>query len=303
MKLTRNATSAAALSALLLSGCTVGPQAIEKVKDVAGKVSGDDTIETASDDVIAGQRAALAAATDAAGFGPQAPRDIDTADGRNTRIFEAAPAYTEMNLCNIHFHAGAEHSGGEFTRYIGNGNGKGYGTGYGYSGELSAAELAPLDTPIGTKFGGLKPGDTIEVHYVHSTAQVQPGPTLGACLSDVIKNPQLRVETQVYVLVNDPAALDFVMLTETGSVNGVYQALNIPSDTGAPVQYAGSTTGPGYNEKGSPFQVSWSVRPQVAKVNIASVGTWFADNIFAEDNAHGVRNLVTNPALLSKISG
>ena len=32
--------------------------------------------------------------------------------------------------------------------------------------------------------GNLEPGDTIEVHYVHSTAQVEPGPTLGACLSD-----------------------------------------------------------------------------------------------------------------------
>lgn len=303
MKFNIKATSAAALSAVVLNGCTVGPQALEKVKTVAGKAVGEETTETVSDDVIADQRAALAAATDAAGFGPQAPRDIDAADGSNTRFFEAAPAYTEMNLCNIHFHKGAEHRGGQFTKYIGNGNGKGYGTGFGYSGELSEAELAELDAPIGTKYGGLKPGDTIEVHYVHSSAQVQPGPTLGACLSDAIKNPQLRVETQVYVLVNDPAALDFVMLTETGSVDGVYQALNIPSDTGTPVQYAGSTTGPGYNEKGSPFQVSWSVRPQVAKVNIASVGAWFADNIFAEDNAHGVRNLVTNPDLLSKIGG
>jgi len=69
------------------------------------------------------------------------------------------------------------------------------------------------------------------------------------------------------------------------------------------VQYTGSTTGPGYNEKGSPFQVSWSVRPQVAKVDIKTVGNWFADNIFDENKAHGVRNLVTNPALLSKIGG
>ena len=38
----------------------------------------------------------------------------------------------------------------------------------------------------------LQPGDTIEVHYVYTTAQVTPGPTLGACLSDAIQNPQLR---------------------------------------------------------------------------------------------------------------
>jgi len=79
------------------------------------------------------------------------------------------------------------------------------------------------------------------------------------------------------------------------------QALNIPGATGTPVQYAGSTTGPGYNEKGSPFQVTWSVRPRVAKVNIETVGEWCKGNVFNEDHAHGVRNLVTNPDLLSRI--
>ncbi len=68
-----------------------------------------------------------------------------------------------------------------------------------------------------------------------------------------------------------------------------------------PVEYEGSTTGPGYNEKGSPFQVSWSVRPKVAKVNIESVGKWCQGNTFKEDHAHGVRNLVVNLDLLSKI--
>ena len=263
----------------------------------------DQTVVVA-DEVVSAQRAVLASTTKGAGFGPQSPRDIDSVAGSNARVFEAAPSYQEMNLCNIHFHEGAEHKGGEFTKYAGNGDGKGYGTGFEYAGELSESELAPIDTPIGKlEHGGLAPGDTIEVHYVHSSAQVQPGPTLGACLSDAIKNPQLRVETQVYVLVNDADALDFVMLTETGEVNGVQQALNIPTNTGDAVQYTGSTTGPGYNEAGSPFQVSWSVRPKVAKVNILSVGEWFKDNIFNEDHAHGVRNLVVNPDLLSNIEG
>lgn len=258
--------------------------------------------DSVSDDTIEEQRAMLAKSTDGAGFGPQSPRDLDSVDGSNTRTFEAAPAYTDMNLCNIHFHESAEHRGGEFTTLRGNGNGAGYGTGYVYSGELTEAELAPVENEIGAgEHGGLVPGDTIEVHYVHSTAQVVPGPTLGACLSESIANPQLRVETQVFVLVNDESALDFVHLTEIGEVNGLQQALNIPSDTGEPIQYAGSTTGPSYNEKGSPLQVSWSVRPQVAKVNIQTVGNWFADNVFDEDHAHGVRNLVMNPALLSAI--
>ena len=260
-------------------------------------IAASDSGKSVSDDVVKEQRAMLAKSTDGAGFGPQSPRDIDSVAGNNSRMFETAPPHTEMNLCNIHFHEGAEHKGKSFSSYAGNGDGKGYGTGYQYSGKLSDAELSPVSADI----NGLKPGDTIEVHYVHSTAQVKPGPTLGACLSDAIKNPQLRVETQVYVLVNDAAALDFTKLTEVAEVGGYYQAPNIPSDTGQPVQYAGSTTGPGYNEKGSPFQVSWSVRPEVAKVNISSVGEWFKDNIFNEDHAHGVRNLVMNPALLSTI--
>lgn len=107
------------------------------------------------------------------------------------------------------------------------------------------------------------------------------------------------METQVFVLVNDKKALNFEALTQHEKVNGFHQAINIPSNMGVPVQYTGSTTGPGYNEKGSPFQVSWSVRPKVAKVNIESVGSWCKGNTFKEDHAHGVRNLVTNPDLLS----
>lgn len=255
-----------------------------------------------SDEVVKTQRDNLAKNTKSIGFGPQSPRDIDSKSGVNKRVFSEAPAYTEMNLCNIHFHQNAEHKGGEFTQYAGNGDGKGYGTGYKYSGNLTDKELKPLDHEIcPSEHQALFPGDTIEVHYVHSTAQVKPGPTLGACLSDAVVNPQLRVETQVYVLVNDDQVADFSKLTEHGVVNGLHQAINIPSDTGIPVQYEGSTTGPGYNEKASPLKVSWSVRPQVSKVNISSVGEWCKQNTFDEDHAHGVRNLVINPELLSEI--
>lgn len=252
--------------------------------------------------VLIEQRVALANSTKDQGFGPQSPRDIDLNKGTNTRIFTAAPESSQMNLCNIHFHKNAEHKGGEFTVYAGNGDGHGYSSGYKYSGKLNKSELMPAQTDVcPSKHGGLSSGDTIEVHYVHSTAKVNPGPTLGSCLSDSIKNPALRVETQVYVLVNDKNALDFNALTKHESKNGLAQALNIPSNTGDPVQYTGSTTGPGYNEKGSPFQVSWSVRPKVAKVDINSVGEWCKGNTFNEDHAHGVRNLVQNPALLSTI--
>ena len=256
-----------------------------------------------SDEIIVEQRNNLAKHTEGKGFGPQSPRDIDSVTGNNSINFATAPPYTEMNLCNIHFHKNAEHAGGEFTTYAGNGDGHGYMSGYQYSGHLNEAELASFDQEVcPSEHGSLYPGDTIEVHYVYSTAQIQPGPTLGSCFNDSIKNPQLRVETQVFVLVNDSNARDFGKLTEYGQKNDLQQALNIPDNAGTPVQYAGSTTGPGYNEVGSPFQVTWSVRPKVIKVNIATVGEWCKGNIFDEDHAHGVRNLVTNPDLLSTIT-
>lgn len=256
-----------------------------------------------TDQVIQSQQEALAKNTGGKGFGPQSPRDIDSLFGRNLVLFGNAPKSSEMNLCNIHFHKNAEHKGGQFTKYAGNGDGHGYGTGYKYVGELSASELTkPVAEVCPSKHGGLYPGDTIEVHYVYSSARVDPGPSLGACLNDAIKNPQLRVEAQVMVLVNDAKAKDFRELAKHGLKGGVHQALNIPADTGKPIQYGGSTTGPAYNEQGSPFQVSWSVRPLVTKVHIETVGEWCKGNVFKEDHAHGVRNLVGHYDLLSPIN-
>jgi len=255
-----------------------------------------------SDSVIAEQRAALAANTEGTGIGPQSPRDIDSKVGTNSVVFSQAPSSENMSLCNIHLHKNAEHKGGEFTTYAGNGDGKGYQTGYKYSGSLTAAEKKPYGKGVcSSDHGPVQAGDTIEVHYVYSTAQVKPGATLGACVKSPILNPQLRVEGQVFVVVNDDKAADFNELTAFENRNNRPQAINIPADTGTPVQYTGSTTGPGYNEKGSPYQVTWSVRPEVKKVSIASLGKWCDGNVFEEDHAHGVRNLVTNPALLSPI--
>lgn len=281
---------------MLLAGCA----SVDSQK--GDEYDSSNTQAPATDIVIEQQRKNLAINTKGKGFGPQSPRDIDQRKGSNPRVFGRAPDSRQMNLCNIHFHKGAEHKGGEFTKYAGNGDGKGYGSGYLYSGKLSKAESTPLAAKAcPSKKGGLRVGDTIEVHYVYSTAAVKPGATLGACLSDAIKNPQLQVEAQVYVLVNNPKALDFKKLTAHGEKKGFFQALNIPKNTGKPVHYAGSTTGPGYNEKGSPFQVTWKVRPKVAKVDIATVDQWCQGNVFKEDHAHGVRNLVTNPELLSNI--
>ncbi len=253
-----------------------------------------------SDQVIQAQRLELKSNTQDKDFGPQSPRDIDHIAGTNPQSFSIAPLYTKMNLCNIHFHKNAEHKGGEFTQYAGNGDGKGNNSGYKYSGTLTKAELTPTSENIGkSEHTYLIPGDTIEVHYVHSTANVKPGPTLASCLTDTTKTPLLRVETQVYVLVNDPHALDFIALTANAEKEGYQQALHIPDNSGNAIQYRGSTTGPSYNEEGSPYQVTWNVRPEVLKVDINTVGRWLQGNIYDENHAHGVRNLVINPTLLS----
>jgi len=253
------------------------------------------------DNLIQNQRLALQESSQGKGFGPQSPRDIDNLSGKNQQSFTVAPAYTQMNLCNIHLHKNAEHKGGEFTQYAGNGDGLGNNSGYKYSGSLTKNELAPLSKEQIKSNGDhhLLPGDTIELHYVYSTAKVTPGPTLNACLSEFINNPQLRVEAQVFILVNDNKALDFVKLTENAEVNGYQQATQIPVKANNAIQYNGSTTGPNYNNVASPYQVTWEVAKKVEKVDINSVNTWLGNNIYQESHAHGVRNLVENPLLLS----
>ncbi len=258
--------------------------------------------KSVADSVVSEQRAALEKNTVNQGFGPQSPRDISQNYGTNLRRFGTAPNHNELNLCNIHFHKNAEHKGGDFTSYAGNGDGKGKNTGFLYNGKLSAAQMKPVSSQVcAAKGDALQSGDTLEVHFVYSTANVAPGPTLGACLAESTMNPGLRVEGQVIVLANDENAMNFGKLAEVTEVNGYYQAPNVPTNMGVPIQYLGSTTGPSYNEKASPLQVSWSVRPQVAVVDINSIREWCNDNVFKEDHAHGVRNLVQNPKLLSPI--
>ncbi|MCI5163222.1 MAG: cadmium carbonic anhydrase [Candidatus Electrothrix sp. AX5] len=233
---------------------------------------------------------------------PQTPRDIDSKVGENKRLFSLAPGYKDMNLCNIHFHVNAEHKAKDFSIYAGEGE-HGHGGGYQCNDtkNLTKKELAPVDVKEGCE--GVKPGDTIEVHWVHSSCDVTPGKGLGSCLSDTCANPDLRVETQVFLVVNDPEAMDFGAMTYGGNiVDGLHQAKSLPGDTGIPVEFPGSTTGPKYTQETcSPLQVTWSVRPQCAKIDIRSLHAWCKDNVFEEDHAHGVRQLVTDPKLLSEI--
>ena len=235
------------------------------------------------------------------GFGPQTPRDITQTAGTNPRLFNLAPPASEMNLCNIHSHTNAEHKGPGFSVSAGGGEWGGWKCNE--TENLTEAELA---MPEGeAAYGKVKPGDTIEVHWVHSSCDIAPGPGLGSCLSDACANPQLRVETQVFLVVNDPEALNFLDYTYDGNVvDGLHQAKAIPSGTGDALQFTGSTTGPSYTESVcSPLQVTWSVRPQCAKLDINSLNEWAkSGNVFNEVKSHGVRQIVTAPELLSPIN-
>lgn len=236
-----------------------------------------------------------------AGYGPQTPRDIDNLAGTNPSHFSPAPDHQAMNLCNIHFHNGAEHKAEAFAISSPvDAEGRGGGFQCGISKTLTAAELKPTGTEV---CKGLHSGDTVEVHWVYSSCDVAPGEGLGACSSETCANPDLRVETQVFTLVNDSSALDFNKFSNAAKkVGGFYQARALPAESGTPVEFLGSTTGASYDaQQCSPLQVSWSVRPQCDKLDINSLAAWCDSNVFLEDHAHGVRPLVTNRSLLSEI--
>ncbi len=234
------------------------------------------------------------------GFGPQTPRDISSPMGTNARSFSPAPPAAALNLCNIHTHTQAEHRGPGFSIYAGDGEHGGYRCND--TDTLTATERQDPTHGHGA-FHGVAPGDTIEVHWVHTSCDIAPGPGLGACLSPSCANPQLQVEAQVFLVVNDPGALDFRDFVYGGEVNGLHRAKMLPTGTGRPVVFAGSTTGPSYTEEVcSPLQVTWSVRPQCARLDISSLHAWAEEgNIFEEEHSHGVRALVTAPELLAPI--
>lgn len=266
------------VAALTLAACASSETATE-VKDVVEMVKADD--------------AGLCVT-----MGPQTPRDISSVAGLNTDMFQMAPPASELNLCNIHTHTNAEHKGPGFSVFVDDSD---YG-GFACNGtdDLTEAELAPAPGA----YGKVAPGDTIEVHWVHTSCDIDPGEGLGSCLSDTCTDPLLRVEAQTFLVVNDSNALDFTQMDYKGfEENGLDQPMMIPSNTGEPVVFRGSTTGPSWDQKTcSPLKVTWSVRPTCAKLDINSLHRWAEQgNVFNETESHGVRQLVTAPELLSPI--
>ncbi|MFW5661269.1 MAG: delta-class carbonic anhydrase [Oceanicaulis sp.] len=317
------AVSAAAIAAALLAACSEQAADTDETTDAApveetggetmsderapgDAVSGDDASEDGLSEASAdGDETDMASSESAPvceGFGPQTPRDISMTEGTNPVSFELAPPASELNLCNIHTHTNAEHKGPGFSVYVGDGEDGGFACNE--TAELTEEELTDPMNGEGA-FGGVAPGDTIEVHWVHSSCDVEPGEGLGSCLTDACENPLLRVEAQAFLVVNDPEALDFTDFGYAGSANeaGLHQAASLPEGSGDPVVFRGSTTGPSYDEQTcSPLQVTWSVRPQCLRVDVSSLHRWAEEgNVFNETESHGVRELVTSPDLLAPI--
>ena len=278
------------IASLVTAGVVAGCQS-EVETSVSEEATPKETVKEVVEEVAASEELCL-------GAGPQTPRDISSLAGLNTVTFAKAPSASEMNLCNIHTHTNAEHKGPDFSVFVDATDNGGYACNG--TADLTAAELVPSEGA----FKGVKSGQTIEVHWVHTSCDATPGEGLGACVPEGCTDPILRVEAQTFLVVNDENALNFMDMTYGGNiVNGLHQAKSIPSDTGMPVNFLGSTTGPSYTQaKCSPAKVTWNVRPQCAKLDINSLHTWAeSGNVFNETKSHGVRQLVTAPELLSQI--
>ncbi|MEM8930747.1 MAG: delta-class carbonic anhydrase [Acidobacteriota bacterium] len=205
--------------------------------------------------------------------------------------FETAPPFSEMTLCDIHFHRFAEHKAAGYPTLVSDGDHSGYVC----KGSEPPSRDGHAHGESHDGCAGILAGDTVEVHWVFTTCDVPPGPGLGSCVTgDGCEDPLLRVEARVFHLT-DEGGLNFADFASTTEVH-------LPDTEGA-VQFLGSTTGPSYNKKDacSPFQVTWHVDPGCRALNKASLDGWCGDNVFEEDHAHGVRNLVVDPKLLSEI--
>jgi hypothetical protein len=221
---------------------------------------------------------------------PQSPRDITRTAGTNpVRFSRTLLPIAQMRLCEIHFHKPAEHKIPATIPAPGNAAGFVCSSKAASSDPRQAAEEEAGHA--GCK--GVQAGDTIEVHWVYTTCNVDPAPTLDSCFSANCINPQIRAEAQVFRLVSTGQGADW-------QASGYSQ---FPPQAGSgTVEYLGSTTGDAYDDqKCSPFQVVFKVRPNCLPLTLASFNRWCDDNPFHEDHPHGVRKLVTNPALLSRI--
>lgn len=275
------------------------------------------TIEVEVEPAVPGQQHHTAAPATAAckldgadRIGAQSPRNILMASGSAPAV-ELPPATTPYNLCNLHFHKGAEHmsplppTGNLPLGFSIAAPGGGYQcdrTSY-----LTASQLAEPVRPEGKKkCENVKAGDTIEVHWVFSSCDVKPGRNLGACTKEG-QPCALRVESQVFTLVNDASARKFSTFSPEAKDKTPIANVTLPE--GERVVYRGSTTNPAYNtsDKCSPASVMWGVRKQCELLDVTSLHDWCEENeketspFSGQREGHDPRGLVTRLELLSPI--
>lgn len=221
------------------------------------------------------------------GAGPQAPRDVDNKAGSNPVTLAMAPEIKDMNLCNIHFHWNAEHKAEEYSTFVEAGDHSGWACQEPAAGRIENKHAEYNGCQ------GIAEGDTIEVHWVYTTCDivsegVKPlGGGLNACFTSTCSNPDARVAAQVFVLQK----------------NGDLKFTDSPQNHTPAVAYTGSTTGTSYSKNHcSPYQVTWDVKTTCSTLDIDSFSSWCSNNKYNDNHAHGVRALVTNERLLSKIS-
>ena len=221
--------------------------------------------------------------------GPQSARDIEMKFGTNPVRFSQAPPIERLKLCDIHFHRFAEHKiPGSVAAQP---PGKGFVCPIPRRARFSPeGEIA--DRKVCESVGLF---DTVEVHWVYTTCNVDPAPCLGSCFSKSCLNPELRVAAQLFYVTPDnyPRAIDWA--------DAGYDTT--PPRPHRNVEYMGSTTGSVFNGVNtcSPYQATWSVSPRCLPLTMASLGSWCERNEFDERKPHGVRDLVTDPKLLSRI--
>lgn len=153
----------------------------------------------------------------------------------------------------------------------------------------------------------VRAGDTIEVHWVFTSCEVSPGRTLKTC-TPAGQTCALRVESQIFTLVNDDKAHDFS--TYAPAAKDVTRLSTMTLPAGERVVYAGSTTNKAYNtsDKCSPARVFWGVRKQCELLNVKTLHEWCEKNEDAtspfkgQTEGHDPRGLVTRQELLAPIN-
>lgn len=115
------------------------------------------------------------AAVEAAACGPQSPRDISVAGGKNEL---PVPTGETPNLCNIHFHRPYEHAG-----------------------FVMPAGVDPSDAAV---CHDVKNGDKVEVHWVYTNCPLpaEPKHALENCVCDR-PDMVLRVVTGAYIVADE----------------------------------------------------------------------------------------------------